>query len=88
VAASFKVSRAAPKSARVRGTRIKPEAHGYIDVKACAVACVSAAVENPEREIQTDEYCTFQPVGLSVGHDVAHDMDCNTVRNTSRCIRP
>jgi hypothetical protein len=44
VAASFEVSRTAPKRARVRGAWIKPEAHGYIDVKACAIAFVSAAV--------------------------------------------
>ena len=54
VAASFEVSRAAPKSARVRGARIKPEAHSYIDVKACDIACVSAAVDNPEEREKTD----------------------------------
>jgi hypothetical protein len=50
MAASFEVGRAAPKSARVRGAWIKPEAHGYVDVKACAVVCVSAAVEKRRGE--------------------------------------
>jgi hypothetical protein len=50
VAASFEVSRAAPKCARVRGAWIKPEAHSYIDVKACAIAYVSAAVEDPKQK--------------------------------------
>ena len=46
----FEVCRAAPESARVRRAWVKPEAHGYINVKACLVNPVSAAVENPERQ--------------------------------------
>ena len=45
----FEVSRAAPESARVRRAWVEPEAHGYINVKACPINPVLAGVENRER---------------------------------------
>jgi hypothetical protein len=47
VALSSKIGRAAPKRARVRRARIKPEAHGYINVKTCTIVFTLAAVETP-----------------------------------------
>jgi CTP-dependent riboflavin kinase len=46
---SFEVSRAAPESAGIRRAWVEPEAHGDINVKACPINPVSAAVEIPER---------------------------------------
>jgi hypothetical protein len=50
VALSSEIGRAAPKRARVRRARIKPEAHSYINVKTCSIEIISAAVEKPKRK--------------------------------------
>ena len=73
----FKVGRAAPKRARVRRARIKPEAHSYINVKTCTIEFIGASVETKGQK-QTYEYCAFQPVGFSVCHNIGHDVDCGS----------
>jgi hypothetical protein len=44
---------------------------------------MSAAIRKRDRK-RTDEYCAFQPVGFSVSHNIAHDLDYGTVRDASR----
>jgi hypothetical protein len=60
--ATFEISRAAPKRTRIRGAWIKPEAHSYIDVKACAIAFVSAAVEGfKQKSIKKNRQMSIAP---------------------------
>lgn len=78
------VGRTAPESAGVRRAWVKPEAHSYINVKACPIDPVLAVVENPKRQGPklTYKYNTLQPVGFPISHNVAHYVNCGGVNDS------